>query len=706
MMLAIFVLTALCLTCDSFPWRNDLHNYMSTDELKFYFGSDKNVPDYEIVDLPENLSSGRESVFDDNGGGDNEKYVNFKVFNKSIQLHLHPNKRLMSSNARIKTRFMNGSSTVLHNEDDNDCHYLHADSESTAAISNCDSKEVHGLIFTNDDTLEIIPLSAKLKFIANLRDSFAMKNEMTVRTIPHLIKRSFFDVADFDEDFRLPSFHNKIFLNTQDEVKRLSIRNHQPLVELGLFFDEAFYKFFAPFFEYDTDKLRHFILAYINGVQSLYHHNSLSRKVDLTIVYLELMETQPLEMPHANGERNDLLDNFCHYQMSLNPKDDENPDHWDMAVYVSALDFFHWDTNGIKSGVTMGLATVGGVCHEAYNCIIAEFGSINQFGRPYPSSGFVSVYILAHEIGHNLGMSHDSVGNSCPKDGFVMSPSRGTQGETTWSSCSARVAATLDWAKCLYDRPTEPPNIDHSVHGGYPGITYKAKDQCEILIRDNDAYAFTNGALANICDNLHCRSVNKPGIFFAGPALQGTECGAGKWCEGGTCVNKKILSTTTMKPKPIWGEWKVSNCRSTCIKHGKGFQTKQRACSEPRGGCEGSSSSVAIYDDRRLCQKRKTTMEYGTQMCKEFSRIIPQIDINGHALQASYDQLRLWAPCAIFCKRKNSLGYFAPRVELNEKGISGYYPDGTFCHREGDENFYCVQNHCLPEVCWTKVELS
>lgn len=48
----------------------------------------------------------------------------------------------------------------------------------------------------------------------------------------------------------------------------------------------------------------------------------------------------------------------------------------------------------------MGLATVGGVCHQQYACIIAELGTTNAFGKPYPSAGFTSVYILAHEIGH------------------------------------------------------------------------------------------------------------------------------------------------------------------------------------------------------------------------------------------------------------------------------------------------------------------
>jgi len=47
-----------------------------------------------------------------------------------------------------------------------------------------------------------------------------------------------------------------------------------------------------------------------------------------------------------------------------------------------------------------GLATVGGVCSEKYSCIIAEFGSTDALGKPYPSAGFTSVYILAHEIGH------------------------------------------------------------------------------------------------------------------------------------------------------------------------------------------------------------------------------------------------------------------------------------------------------------------
>ena len=55
----------------------------------------------------------------------------------------------------------------------------------------------------------------------------------------------------------------------------------------------------------------------------------------------------------------------------------------------------------------MGLARVGGMCTNQHNCVIGELGVTNSMGKPYPSAGFTAVFVMAHEVGHNLGMYHD-----------------------------------------------------------------------------------------------------------------------------------------------------------------------------------------------------------------------------------------------------------------------------------------------------------
>lgn len=106
-----------------------------------------------------------------------------------------------------------------------------------------------------------------------------------------------------------------------------------------------------------------------------------------------------------------------------------------------------------------------------------------------------------------------------------MSPSRGTNGETQWSTCSAEVMTQLGYAKCLKDKPKIQKQLDHSRFDDVPGQKYTAKKQCEFLLRDRHAVISPNQKLSEICYNLQCKTPRRSGFYYAGPALEGTECG-------------------------------------------------------------------------------------------------------------------------------------------------------------------------------------
>ncbi|CAG9132357.1 unnamed protein product [Plutella xylostella] len=468
----------------------------------------------------------------------------FDAFGRSFDLQLVPNRRLLSPHFRVW-----GSEGAETADDAPACHYLHAGPGAVAALSACRSHALHGLIVVDNSTYEVRPLDAGMG-----------RSEEGGRT-PHVIRRA--PPPRFTRDDTRP---------LRPRPRRPRNSKHKPgppnyTIEIALFVDEAAYKIFNPYFNYNEADLRDMLLAYINGVQALYHHESLGTRIQLSLVRLTLLRTQPASLT-ANAERGRLLDSFCAYQRSLNVDDDEDPEHWDMALLLSGLDFYS-EENGRRNGVTMGLAPVGGVCLPAHACVVAELGAADALGRPYPSAGFTSVYILAHEIGHNLGMHHDGTGNGCARDGYIMSPSRGTRGEAAWSPCSKRLVAELEWATCLLDGGDDldtPPELQHERFGDAPGNVWNAKKQCEVnkisianttiiimsskpnfdhggqshlrsaiyagvdysaqfLLRDVDASPTPPAPSPEHCEQLACRSPHRAGFYYAGPALPGTPCG-------------------------------------------------------------------------------------------------------------------------------------------------------------------------------------
>ncbi|XP_037527414.1 A disintegrin and metalloproteinase with thrombospondin motifs 16 [Rhipicephalus sanguineus] len=464
-------------------------------------------------------------------------------------------------------------------------------------------------------------------------------------------------------------------------------------LELALFVDEKAYLSFLHFLG-SEQRLMDFVLGYLNQVQAIYVQPSLREKIYVSLVHLELQETQPADLPHYNGNRDKLLSSFCKYQSHRNLADDSR---WDAALYLSGLNFFAIE-EGRRNVVTMGLAPVGGVCHRDHNCVITEIGTTSDAGKPYASAGWTSAYVAAHEIGHNLGMLHDGwPHNDCPSNGFIMSPSRGTKGETTWSPCSALVVHKMGDRTCLSNRPdgvTGLPDLEDPQ--SLPGQEWDAHDQCKIFLRDHDAQLYNTSLISNVCEQVICKTYNRQGYYKAGPALDGTYCGGHNWCLHGQCTPARAGFMKAVAGG--WGPWRRDSCHSGCLDNAKGFSRDRRRCDRPKprntaATCRGDSVRTRLCDDSKICQRRENPVNYATRKCAEWKSLVR--DLSSKGAQVRHNPARPWQACAIYCKITNG-PWYTPRTELNDLGGS-FFPDGTWCHSDGGRDFYCQNHVCQPE---------
>ncbi|CAH1286643.1 unnamed protein product [Diabrotica balteata] len=193
-----------------------------------------------------------------------------------------------------------------------------------------------------------------------------------------------------------------------------------------------------------------------------------------------------------NGDT--TLTNFLHYRREKLIKSHPN----DNAQLLTKFNFDH--------GV-VGKALKGPICTYEFS------GGVNTDHSPVV--GLVATTV-AHEMGHNFGMEHDTNECECPDDRCIMAPSSSTIAPKHWSSCSLNYllqAFTHGMDYCLKNKPKAL--FDSPVCGnGFvePG------EQCDCGLEEH-------------CDNYCCNATTCM-------LHSNASCATGECCDLTTCLPK------------------------------------------------------------------------------------------------------------------------------------------------------------------------
>ncbi|XP_050674591.1 A disintegrin and metalloproteinase with thrombospondin motifs 16-like [Leptidea sinapis] len=686
--------------------KQQLLSHLSESEKLFLFGAKPENAQFEIANLRHRKRQKRSVLHD------NEELIRLK--NNFNMKHI-PRNRLLDPQFLLLKRWSNGTDVInQHDEELDRCYYK----SDNAALFICD--DVRGLIKSNESFYFIHPLPQRfhhedlkphvlVKHNRNLvkgevndeitpcveRDSLNFTEPNPPRTwTKHRRKRDVKSYPDQDslENFKLSLVHrNKTIGALIDKIKPDEVRRKRAIlpaifVETAVFVDRDLYKHMTINFPKDTEsELVRFVLAMINAVQLLYHDPSLGRPVNFILKRLEILHEDPanLKRPHDIDR---FLSNFCTWQRLENPLGDNDPLHWDHALILTGLDLYVVNKNGKVSSQVVGLAPVAGMCTVTSSCTVNE-------GRH-----FESVYVVAHEIGHNLGMRHDGplADNGCDPSAYLMSPTLGS-GKITWSQCSRNyLQKFLDTsqARCLLDHGNSAGQLDHSAEGTLPGERFDANQQCMLKYGRGSRHSAVQN-LEDICRDLHCQRERY--TWTSHPALEGTKCGEDMYCRGGECVERW---SSNMAAGGHWGRWSHwSECASACLVDdahapaAAGVAVSTRRCSRARhdNGKNYCSGSDKKYQSCHAHQcnnvPRMTVREFADEICSRAREVDP--DLIGTGLQridadASSD---VSSACAVWCDTRGG-GY-------KSRGWS--LPDGTACSRVAP--MFCISGVCRKFTC-------
>ncbi|XP_036451534.1 zinc metalloproteinase-disintegrin-like batroxstatin-3 [Colossoma macropomum] len=362
---------------------------------------------------------------------------------KNIDLHLRRTRELISPNYTETHYTPNGTrvTTSLQDQGDHQCYYhgsVGDDQQSIASISTCEG--LRGFFRAGGQDYMIEPLTGSetgehAVFKAEFFRSSGFSCGVTNQTLDSALPR--FNV-------RVP--HRSVFAEQDSQTQ--TVLDEQKYIEMFLVVDNSEFRKLGS----DVTKVRKRMFQIINFVNMVSCFGSLLY-ISTKLLYDKqcfLRFTFPLHTFIAlvglevwsDGDKINItssaartLSAFTQWRTNELNTIKEN----DNAQLITAINF----------GSIVGLANVGSLCTMDSTTLVRDFSS----------NALETGAVLAHELGHNLGMLHDTSSCSCVEAHCIMAPVLSNPPPEHFSNCSvAEYVQFLQSSPALHCLLNEPAN--------------------------------------------------------------------------------------------------------------------------------------------------------------------------------------------------------------------------------------------------------